>query len=170
MLCYGQAVSRTTYAGLFAVIGITYGAGDGSTTFNLPDLRGRVPAGVDNMGGTAAGRLTTAAGGVNAAVLGAVGGASTHTLTAAQMPGHTHAGTTAAGGAHKHNIPAKNSDGSGTNDTTTLMYGTTKTESTFTYMATAAAHTHTFTTDSAGGGAAHPVVQPTMALNHIIRI
>lgn len=56
--CFGQAVSRTTYAALFAVIGSAHGAGDGSTTFNLPDMRGRVPAGKDDMGGTAAGRLT----------------------------------------------------------------------------------------------------------------
>lgn len=57
LLCYGQAVSRTTYANLFAAIGTAYGAGDGSTTFNVPDLRGRVAAGKDDMGGTAASRL-----------------------------------------------------------------------------------------------------------------
>lgn len=60
LMCFGQAVSRTTYANLFAKIGTTYGAGDGSSTFNLPDARGRVSAGKDNMGGTTAGRLTTA--------------------------------------------------------------------------------------------------------------
>jgi microcystin-dependent protein len=53
----GQAISRTTYATLFAVISTGYGAGDGSTTFNIPDLRGRLPAVADNMGGTAAGRI-----------------------------------------------------------------------------------------------------------------
>lgn len=58
LLCYGQAVSRTTYAALFAVIGVAFGAGDGSTTFNVPDLRGYVAAGVGNMGGTASGRLS----------------------------------------------------------------------------------------------------------------
>ena len=52
LFCYGQTVSRTTYAGLFAVIGTTYGVGDGSTTFNLPDLRGRVAAGKSDMGGS----------------------------------------------------------------------------------------------------------------------
>lgn len=57
LLCAGQAVSRTTYAALFTAIGTTWGAGDGSTTFNLPDMRGRVPAGADNMGGNAANRL-----------------------------------------------------------------------------------------------------------------
>jgi microcystin-dependent protein len=57
MMCYGQAVSRTTYTALFAAIGTTYGAGDGATTFNLPDLRGRIAAGADNMGGAAANRV-----------------------------------------------------------------------------------------------------------------
>lgn len=57
LLAYGQAVSRTTYADLFTAIGTAFGVGDGTTTFNLPDMRGRVPAGKDDMGGTAAGRL-----------------------------------------------------------------------------------------------------------------
>src|SRR5690606_40258069 len=57
LVCAGQAVSRTDYAELFAVFGTRYGSGDGSTTFNLPDLRGRVPVTLDNQGGTDAGRL-----------------------------------------------------------------------------------------------------------------
>jgi microcystin-dependent protein len=73
-LCYGQAISRTTYAGLFAVIGTTYGSGNGTTTFNVPDLRGRVVAGRDNMGGTAASRITSAVFGMSADALGANGG------------------------------------------------------------------------------------------------
>lgn len=60
LLCYGQAVSRTTYSKLFAAIGTTYGSGDGVTTFNVPDLRGRVWAGLDNIGGSDAGRLSWA--------------------------------------------------------------------------------------------------------------
>ena len=59
LLCYGQAISRTTYDILFTAIGTTYGAGDGSSTFNLPDLRGRTIVGLDNMGGSQADRLTT---------------------------------------------------------------------------------------------------------------
>lgn len=90
LLCAGQAVSRTTYAALFAAIGVVHGAGDGTTTFNVPDMRGRVAAGKDDMGGSAAGRLTTGGSGVNGASLGANGGAETHTLTAAQIPAHTH--------------------------------------------------------------------------------
>ena len=58
-LCFGQAVLRSTYAALFTAIGTTYGAGDGSTTFNLPDMRGRVAVGLDNIGGTSSARLST---------------------------------------------------------------------------------------------------------------
>ena len=71
LLCYGQAISRTTYAVLFAAIGTTYGAGDGSTTFNLPDLRGRAAFGKGDMGGVEAGRLNSVIG----SALGAMGGA-----------------------------------------------------------------------------------------------
>src|SRR5262249_11927993 len=57
LLCYGQQISRTTYAGLFAALGTVHGAGDGSTTFNLPDLRGRVTAGKSDMGGADVGNI-----------------------------------------------------------------------------------------------------------------
>ena len=99
LLCYGQAVSRSTYADLFAVISTTYGVGDNSTTFNIPDFRGRAAFGKDNMGGTAASRLTTAGSGVDGATLGTGGGDQltqqhTHTVT---DPGHVHAITYKAG-------------------------------------------------------------------------
>lgn len=58
LLCYGQAVSRSTYSALFAVVSTTYGVGDGSTTFNIPDMRGRFPLGQDDMGGSSANRVT----------------------------------------------------------------------------------------------------------------
>lgn len=95
LFCGGQAVNRSDYAALFAAIGTTYGVGDGSTTFNLPDLRGRVIAGEDDMGGTAANRLTSGGSGVAGATLGASGGAETVTLTSAQsgVPAHQHANT-----------------------------------------------------------------------------
>lgn len=73
-LCYGQAVSRATFAALFAVIGTTWGAGNGTTTFNLPDLRGRTTAGVDNMGGSPANRITSGVSGISGITLGAAGG------------------------------------------------------------------------------------------------
>ena len=99
LLCSGQTVSRTTYSSLFAAIGTTYGVGDGSTTFTLPDMRGRVVAGVDNMGGSAASRLTNTV--LSASnTIGAVGGAETHILTSAQsgVPAHSHPNTASFSG------------------------------------------------------------------------
>lgn len=87
MFCDGSAISRTTYADLFAVIGTKYGTGDGSTTFNLPDFRGRVVAGHDNMGGTDANRITSVA--AHKDTPGYVG-AETHTLTESEIPPHRH--------------------------------------------------------------------------------
>lgn len=83
-MCDGSSQLRAgTYAALFAVIGTTYGSVDG-THFNLPDLRGRVAVGLDNMGGSDAGRLGVAN------TLGGSGGEENHTLTIAEMPAHTH--------------------------------------------------------------------------------
>ena len=105
VFCYGQAISRTTYSALFVVIGSTYGNGDGSTTFNVPDMRGRVIAGVDNMGGTAAGRISA----FSATSVGASGGADTVTLTSDQsgLPAHNH-GITDGGHSHSASQPAHN--------------------------------------------------------------
>jgi hypothetical protein len=111
LFCAGQAVSRTTYALLFAAIGANYGGGDGSTTFNVPDLRGRAVFGSDAMNGTAANRLTVGGSGVGSA-LGSAGGnellqnhghgfsdpGHTHTIS---DPGHGHGVTD---GGHNHVI------------------------------------------------------------------
>ena len=86
LLCNGAEISREDYQGLFDVIGTTYGVGNGNTTFHLPDLRGRFPLGLDNMGGTSADRVTAA----EADVLGGNSGADEVTLTKAQMPRHSH--------------------------------------------------------------------------------
>lgn len=77
LLCDGTAVSRSTYSVLFAVTGTQFGVGDGSTTFNLPDLRGRVPVAIDT-------------GQSEFNVRGETGGAKTHTLTSAELPVHAH--------------------------------------------------------------------------------
>ena len=107
ILCYGQAVSRSTYADLFAAISTTYGVGDGSSTFNLPDLRGRVPAGQDDMGGASANRLTSAGGGLDGDVLGGAGGSETHTLIVAELPIVSQRSTTATSNpAHGDSAPA----------------------------------------------------------------
>ena len=86
LLCYGQAVDRTTYADLFTAISTGFGVGDGATTFNVPDIRGRTPLGKDNMGGVSANRVTDAA----ADSIGGTLGSEEHTLTTAEMPAHTH--------------------------------------------------------------------------------
>lgn len=156
LMCYGQAISRTTYASLFAVISTTYGVGDGSSTFNLPDLRGRVVAGKDDMGGSSANRLTDQTDGLNGDTLGASGGAETHTLTEAQMPLHGHPFRTGF-------------NASGSQDALggfTMEQGGTQTSN--------AAFTGTVSSTlgeqigGTGGGTAHNNVQPTFILNKII--
>lgn len=90
LLCDGSAVSRTTYSALFAAIGVLWGPGNGSTTFNIPDQRGRGRFGRDDMGGSAAGRITTAVSGIDGLTVGAVGGAQSVTLVANNIPAHNH--------------------------------------------------------------------------------
>ena len=86
LLCYGQTELIASYPNLHAAIGTTYG-GNGTTTFGIPDLRGRVALAIDNMGGTDANRVSM----TNA--LGTAGGEETHQITANELPTHTHANT-----------------------------------------------------------------------------
>lgn len=96
VLCYGQAISRVAFSTLFGVIGTTYGVGDGTTTFNVPDCRGRQINGLDNMGGVAANRVTAGSSGVQGSTLGGVGGdqlAQADAATAVSVvadPAHQH--------------------------------------------------------------------------------
>lgn len=111
LFCDGSAVSRVTYAALFAKINISFGPGDGATTFNIPDIKARTVYGVDP--GNSTGRLTGAyAGGISAGTIGLVGGEQGHQLSVAELaahnhvinvgdPGHTHAWV---GNAHAHGI------------------------------------------------------------------
>jgi microcystin-dependent protein len=169
IFCYGQAVSRTTYAALYAIVADTYGAGDGSTTFNLPDLRGRVVAGQDDMGGSSANRLTGLSGGLNGDTLGATGGSESHTLTTAQLASHAHSGTTnGTSNDHTHgftailtDVPGAISYGGGVNSGANA-------DSAGTTSGASADHTHSFTSATAGSGDAHNNVQPTIVLNYII--
>lgn len=174
LFCFGQAVSRATYADLFTALGTTYGVGDGSTTFNLPDARGRVTAGQDDMGGTSANRLTGLSGGVDGDVLGAAGGAESHTLTTAQLAAHTHTGTTNSDGAHTHTLNYNGAHGSNSTNRANdprWSWGDTDHTNTANNAVTqsSGAHTHAFTTDSSGSGSAHNNVQPTLILNKIIK-
>lgn len=90
LACDGAAISREEYAELFSRIGTTYGTGDGSTTFNLPNLKGKVPVGID-------------AGDASFDVLGETGGEKTHTLTEAELASHRHsfAALSSGGGAQR---------------------------------------------------------------------
>lgn len=154
LLCNGQAVSRTTYSGLFSVIGTTYGAGDGSTTFNLPDARGRTAIGAG------------AGSGLTNRVLAATGGAETHTLTQAETPlkshghgvtdpGHSHSGANyslASGGSSQFiGYIAGDQPSSGAANTTNNTTGIT--------IANASDAT----------AAAHNIMQPWLALNYVIK-
>jgi microcystin-dependent protein len=117
--CDGQAVSRTTYASLFTAIGTTWGVGDGSTTFNLPDLRGRTL--VDDGTG----------GGLTARTLASTGGEENHLLTTTEIPAHTHlvynnwlGNSTAAGGGDRiNNIYDGTNGGNRQSDTSSLGGG-----------------------------------------------
>ena len=158
LLCSGQAVSRSTYSALFGVISTTYGAGDESSTFNLPDLRGRVVAGQDDMGGTSADRLTGLTGGVDGDTLAATGGAETHVLTTAQLATHTHGAT-----------KFYNSDPGLTNTRFSLVTEQTDREDSFPGYQTTTGDTNNIISTT-GSGSAHNNVQPTIILNYIIKI
>lgn len=171
LLCYGQAISRTTYADLYSAIGTTYGTGDGSTTFNVPDLRGRVPAGKDNMGGSAANRLDSAT------TLGGAQGAKSVALSTAETAPHQHyfsaSSVTDSQGAHSHSLNANFGSGGSANAILTsnsvinhsIEGGSTSTDGTHAHNVSIAGYTDT----GAGvAGSAHNNVQPTIILNYII--
>lgn len=168
LFCAGQAVSRSIYADLFAVVGLEYGAGDGSTTFNLPDLRGRLAAGKNDMGGVDVGRLT---GSVNGSVLGGFGGTETVTLTSNNIPVLTPVVETT--GSHTHVVDnAVGSDGAGyaatgSNNNTFVSSAGSLAQFVSRSLSSAGAHTHTVTMNPSGGQA-HNNTQPVIVLNALI--
>jgi microcystin-dependent protein len=183
LLCYGQAISRSTYSALFAIVSTTYGTGDGSTTFNLPDCRGRVPAGKDDMGGTSANRLTGLSGGLNGDILGATGGSQSHTLVTGELASHTHSLATGSGsGTASLNVNTQVSTAVSPNANTLTGvdsvsgrvalgrgYPTGTGNFTTTVTPTISSITLSGTSGTAGSGDAHNNVQPTIIFNTIIK-
>jgi microcystin-dependent protein len=93
VLPFGQAISRTTYATYFSLVSTTFGTGDGSTTFNVIDMRGRLPIGQDNMGGSAASRVTTAGSSIDGTTIGANGGGQNVSILQGNLPNVTLGGS-----------------------------------------------------------------------------
>jgi microcystin-dependent protein len=152
LLCDGAAISRSTYSTLFGVLTTTYGPGDGSSTYNIPDLRGRVIAGQDDMGGASANRLTGLTGGVDGDTLGATGGDEKHTLATSELP------------AHDHDI-----DTTFKNNSTNGVAGNYPTGTDLSSPSAAQIGVNTNSIKNTGGGGAHNNVQPTFILNYIIK-
>lgn len=146
LLCNGQTVSRSTYAALFAILGVVFGSGDGSTTFTLPDYRDRLPIG--------AGTTYAAA---------ATGGSKD-----AVVVSHTHTGTTAASGPHTHVI---NEGAQGDTPGGTLTSGDDYTSNVaFTQTTTSGGdHTHTITTNSTGVSGTNANLPPYLGVYFIIK-
>ncbi len=197
---YNVSGSRTTYVNLFNLIATTYGAGDGSTTFNLPDLRGYLLAGKDDMGGAAASRITAGASGIDGAVLGAAGGAQTVTLITAQMPAHGHGvsdpahahGVSDPSHSHGVNDPPHSHNmnfstgattnggvslfgfvdnvGAGANVATSQASATGVSLNANTTGVSVNAASTGIAIQAAGGGAAHQNMPPTRICNFIMRI
>jgi microcystin-dependent protein len=145
LMCDGSAVSRTTYASLFGVLSTTYGAGDGSTTFNLPDLRSRLPIG--------AGQGT----GLTNRPLATTGGEEAHVLTVAEMPAHAHP-INDPGHSHPNVFP----------DTSSAQGGSSGVRVNADAAGAVIAITG-ITEGQTGGGGAHNTVPPFLALNYIIK-
>lgn len=166
----GQAISRTTYAAYFAMVGTTFGVGDGTTTFNVPDLRSRIPLPLATMGGGDPGRVTTAGSGVDGASTGAVGGAQNVTIAQANLPNVTLATDIPAGqGAHVHGPGGGtthflNAGGVGTANSDTGGAAATTT------TASAVLPEMSGTTPLGGSGTALPSMPPVMVLPLILRV
>ena len=175
LLCYGQALSTVAnpeYAGLYAVIGISFG-GTSNTNFFVPDLRGRVAAGKDNMGGVAASRVTSGNSGITGTTLGAAGGLETPVQHSHTVNSHSH-----GGGDHQHNVNTISTPGtvvaydnrfgtvnlSGTGGTSHTSPSGSGIVNSGTVVAPEAPGTSTF-----GTGLSHGNIQPTMILNKIIK-
>ena len=171
--CDGAAVSRTTYATLYGAIGTDFGAGDGSTTFNVPDLRRRVPMGI---GGT-----QDADGNGPSNTLGSSGGAEGVILAEGELPAHDHTCTTT--GDHRH-LVFRSSGFGAHGDVTSTEAATTKASgnghahnayniqgvsSDANVGRTSEAGDHTHTIGETGSGEKHGNVQPSLVVAYYIK-
>ncbi len=139
----GSAVSRATYANLFAVIGTTYGAGDGSTTFNLPDSRGRAAVNQSSD--------------VEFATLGQITGSKTETITIATMPSHTHIQD-----AHNHISGFAGVNANGSYGVATSGGGNINSQGGTSTLYHALTSPTTATNQNTGGGGSHNNIQPSI--------
>ncbi len=158
----GSAVSRTTYADLFAVIADEFGVGDGSTTFNLPKMDGRFPIGIDSTD-------------TDFDAMAETGGDKTKTLVEADLPAHVHdQGTLAADsdGAHSHDLETGAGGGADQALDDFEITGADDPVSVNSNMIhSAGAHTHTVTgnTGYTGGDGAHDVMNPFIAMQWYVK-
>jgi len=177
LLCYGQAISRSTYSALYAIIGDAYGAGDGSTTFNVPDLRGRVVAGRDNLGGTSASRLSFSFG-TNNIRQGAATGLDYENLTLPMLPSHNHlVYLNDTGHTHTYGPDNLTTAGGGAGlaeywfgaSTTSTRYGTSRSFTGMTISSSPGGGGQPNATEVAGSNQPHLTIQPTMLMSKIIK-
>lgn len=152
--CDGRELNRVAYPELFEAIGTTWGEGNGSTTFNIPDLCGRVPIGIGSGDG-----LTSRSAGDK-------GGTETHALTVAQMPAHNHTtGNTTYDAFVVYNHTAEGKNGLGE---TRVAAATSGSRYAITGGNTTFNATYKTATESKGSGSAHPNMQPYLAIRFII--
>ena len=167
LLCDGTAYNRVTYASLFNAIGTTWGAGDGSTTFNVPDLRRKTTIGA---GGTAVGSIGT--------TVASTGGTETHVITSAELPTHNHAITdpththTVNDPTHVHTAAALVGAGLNASSSTVPGYGypgSWQTNAASTGISLNAASTG-ISVQNAGSSTAMSLMQPTAVVTKIIKV
>jgi len=150
LFCDGSAISRTTYSALFAVIAEEFGQGNGTTTFNVPDLKGRVPVGA----GTGVG--------LSARALSDASGSETVTLTTSQMPVHNH---TITDPGHYHSVSGASTGGAGA---TSLLRSANSADGTYP-VGTGSSTTGITQTNNQGSGSSHTNMQPFLVVNYIIK-